>query len=138
MSATAVFWPCIALALVTLYLYIPMSRARVAAVKSGRSKAEDYRLIENEPPEVRQFTNAIRNQYETPILFYAACVMAFVTGQADTVMIVIAWAYGLAKLAHVYVHATSNRLRYRRPVFMVAFFILILMWVVLSAKLALA
>ena len=135
MASTLIFWPVIWMAFVTIYLYVLMSKRRVASVKAGTSKASDYKLIENEPTEVRQLTNAIRNQYETPILFYAACTIAYVTGQTHILMLVLAYSYAIVKTAHVYVHVTSNSLRQRRPVFIAAFAIIILMWVVLAAGL---
>ena len=40
MNATLIIWPMVLLALVTLGIYIPMSRARVASVKSGEVKVQ--------------------------------------------------------------------------------------------------
>jgi len=135
MNNAAIFWPVIIQALVTLFLYIPMSSRRVASVKSGEAKASDYRLVEKEPADVRQMTRAIANQYETPILFYAVCVSAYVTQNAGTVMLALAWAYVIIKCCHVFVQTTSNRLRFRRPIFMVSFIVLIAMWVTFALQL---
>ena len=135
MNNAAIFWPVIIQALVTLFLYIPMSSRRVASVKSGEAKASDYRLVEKEPADVRQMTRAIANQYETPILFYAVCISAYVTQNAGTVMLVLAWAYVIIKCCHVFVQTTSNRLRIRRPIFMVSFIVLIAMWVTFALQL---
>ncbi len=135
MNSAAIFWPVVIQALVTLYLYIPMSARRVASVRSGEAKASDYRLGEKEPADVRQMTRAIANQYETPILFYAVCLSSFVTENAGPVMVVLAWAFVLTKCTHVIVQTTSNRLRIRRPVFMLSFFILLIMWLLFALKL---
>jgi hypothetical protein len=135
MNNSAIFWPVIIQALATLYLYIPMSARRIASVKSGEAKASDYRLVEKEPADVRQMTRAIANQYEAPILFYAVCISAYVTQNAGTVMLVLAWAFVIVKCCHVFVQSTSNRLRIRRPIFMVSFFVLIAMWVVFALQL---
>ncbi|MEO0330056.1 MAG: MAPEG family protein, partial [Pseudomonadota bacterium] len=108
MSPETIFWPMIILALVTLGVYLPMSKARVAGVKSGKIKARTYKLNEGEPEESLKYSNAIRNQYETPVLFYASCLTAFVSGNAGTAMIVLAWAYALSKTVHLFVHITSN------------------------------
>ncbi len=135
MNNAAIFWPVIIQALITLYLYIPMSARRVASVKSGKAKASDYRLVEKEPAEVRQMTRAIANQYETPILFYAVCLSAYVTQNAGTVMLALAWAFVITKATHVAVQTTSNRLRVRRPIFMISFFILLVMWLLFALQL---
>lgn len=135
MQPELIFWPMILLALVTLYVYIPMSRARVASVKSGKTKARTYKLNQEEPEESLRFSNALRNQYESPILFYAVCISAFVTGHASTAMVLLAWAFALLKTAHVIVHITTNNLRHRRPLFMLAFLTLGLMWLTFATHL---
>ena len=135
MNNAAIFWPVIIQALVTLFLYIPMSARRIASVKSGKAKASDYRLVEKEPADVRQMTRAIANQYETPILFYAVCLSAYVTQNVGVVMLALAWVYVIIKCCHVFVQTTSNRLRIRRPIFMVSFIVLIAMWVTFALQL---
>ena len=135
MNNAAIFWPVIIQAVITMYLYIPMSARRIASVKSGKAKASDYRLVEKEPEEVRQMTRAIANQYETPILFYAVCLSAYVTQNAGIAMLVLAWAFVALKGLHVFIQTTSNRLRIRRPVFMLSFFILLVMWLLFALQL---
>ncbi len=135
MNSEAIFWPVIIQALVTLFLYIPMSARRIASVKLGTAKASDYRLIEKEPEDVRQMTRAIANQYETPILFYAVCLSAYVTQNVGATLLTLAWVYVAVKCVHVFVHTTSNRLRIRRPIFMVSFITLIAMWAVFALQL---
>lgn len=136
MNNTAIFWPVIIQAAITLFLYIPMSARRIASVKSGTAKASDYRLVAKEPDDVRQMTRAIANQYETPILFYAVVVSSYVTQNSGTLMLALAWAYVALKCAHVYIQTTSNRLSYRRPIFTAAFVVLIIMWVVFALGLS--
>jgi hypothetical protein len=133
----AVIWPIVIQAFATLGLYVAMSRVRVAAVKAGRVEAKAYKYVENEPEETRNYTRALANQFESPVLFYAACLVAFVTQTANPVVVACAWGYALAKLVHMVVHATSNRLRNRRPAFIVAFGFLVLLWAALAVSLAL-
>lgn len=136
MTPNLVIWPMIIHALVTLWLYVPMSRTRIRTVKDGKVKANVYKLNEEEPPESKVFTNAIRNQNEIGVLFYAACLTAFVTSAPMAFAAVFAWLFVIAKCAHVFIHVTSNRLRFRRPVFMVAFLMVILLWLTNAAHLA--
>ena len=135
MSPELIIWPMIIVALTTIWLYIPMSNARVASVKSGKTKASVYRHNVGEPEESLRFSNAIRNQYESPTLFYAVCLAAFVTQNANRLMIVLAFAYAIFKVAHVVSHITTNRLRYRRPIFGISFMVLIALWLTLAISL---
>ena len=136
MNPIMIIWPMVILALVTLAIYFPMSRARVASVKSGKVKGSVYKLNEGEPEESKLFNGAIRNQYESPVLFYAVCVAAYATGNAGVLMIVLAWIFAIVKSIHVYVHISSNNLRVRRPVFMVAYFTLIALWIVFALQMS--
>jgi hypothetical protein len=137
MVADLIFWPMIVLALTSLWLYVPMSQARIKTIKSGKAKAGTYKLNDGEPEESRLFNNAIANQFESPVLFYAVCLAIYVTGMAGWPMIALAWAYAVAKLAHIYVHISTNNLRHRRPAFIVSYALLIALWVAFAVQLAL-
>lgn len=113
-----------------------MSRVRVAAVTAGKVDAKAFKYMENEPEDLRNYTRALANQFESPVLFYAACIIAFTTGTANIAVLVLAWGYALFKMSHTYVHATANRLKHRRPTFIAAFGCLVLLWVVLAVSLA--
>lgn len=134
-SSELIFWPVIVVAMVTLWLYVPMSQARVRTVREGRVKGSVYKLNREEPEESLRFSNAIRNQYETPVLFYVVCLAAYVTGTAGLLMIVLAFLFAAIKATHVVVHVTTNNLRHRRPVFMAAYLVLAAMWVVFAVQL---
>jgi hypothetical protein len=136
MNPALILWPIGLHALVTLALYVPMSRGRVRAVREGKAKASDFKLLTNEPEESRIFVNAIRNQNETAAIFYAACLTAFVTNGASYLVAALAWLFLIIKFAHVFIHTGSNRLRIRRPVFMAAYAVLILLWLAVLAHLA--
>jgi hypothetical protein len=130
MNPLLLLWPMVIHALVTLFLYVPMSRARVASVKSGKVKAGVYRLNTGEPEESLQFSNAIRNQNEIGVLFYAACLTLYATDGASWLTAALAWIFVISKCAHVLIHVTTNRLRFRRPVFSVAWLMVIALWIV--------
>jgi hypothetical protein len=135
-TSTAILWPVFVQAFATIALYVAMSRVRVAAVVAGKVEAKAFKYMDNEPEELRNYTRALANQFESPVLFYAACIIAFVTGTANIYLVVLAWGYAISKLVHTYVHATANRLKQRRPAFIVAFGLLTLMWIVLAVSLA--
>jgi hypothetical protein len=134
-ASTAILWPVFVQAFATIALYIAMSRVRVAAVNAGKVEAKAFKYMDNEPEELRNYTRALANQFESPVLFYTACIIAFVTGTANITVLVLAWAYALSKVGHTYVHATANRLKQRRPAFIIAFGALSLLWVALAVSL---
>ena len=135
MSQSLLVWPMVIQAIVTMLLYVPMSRNRVAAVKAGKAKPSDFKLRTHEPEESKAYVNAISNQFELPVLFFAAVLTALVMGMTDAVTIALAWAFVAAKTAHTLVHVTTNRLKHRRPLFMAAIFICLLQWIWIAVKL---
>ena len=134
----AVLWPVVVQAFATLGLYVAMSRVRVAAVKAGKVEARAYKYVENEPEETRNYTRALANQFESPVLFYAACLTAYVPDTANLVVVLLAWAFALSKLVHMVLHATQNRLRHRRPAFFAAYFFLVFLWIAVAVSMAVA
>lgn len=135
MNTTLMIWPMVLMALTTLAIYFPMSAGRIKALKSGSATGADFKAGITEPEESRIFINAIRNQYETPVLFYAACLAAVATQADHLLMVALAWIYALVKFVHVFIHIANQNIRLRRRVFMVAYFVLIAMWLVLAASL---
>ncbi|MFZ1814672.1 MAG: MAPEG family protein [Rhizobiaceae bacterium] len=136
MKPEMILWPIIMHALVTLWLYVPMSGARVRSVKEGKVKGSVYKLNQGEPEESLRFTNAIRNQNESGIIFYAGVVAAYASGNATMILIALAWAFAIVKTIHVWVHISTNNLRHRRPIFMVAYLALVLFWIVFAIQLS--
>ena len=57
-----------------------------------------------------QIGNAFHNQLETPLIFYVLTLISLVTGTADSILWVLSWMFVLARIAHAYVHVTSNRI----------------------------
>jgi hypothetical protein len=78
----------------------------------------------------------LANQCELPVLFYACCLTLFVLGATSTIALALGWAFALSRIAHAYVHVTSNKLRYRRPLFIAGFFALAGMWLMVLYRLA--
>ena len=64
----------------------------------------------NWPPRVLQIANAYHNQLELPVLFYIVMLLAMSTRTLDVVIYVLAWMFVLSRIAHAYIHVTSNRL----------------------------
>ncbi|CDZ44552.1 MAPEG family protein [Neorhizobium galegae] len=137
LSTDATLWPMIAHAALVFFLYWLLSKKRYMAVKSGSAEAGQFRENREEPRESLVVHNNLKNQFELPVLFYAVCLALYVSTADNWGSVVLAWIFVLSRYAHSYVHLTSNRLRYRRPIFMVGFFAVMAMWVWLAVWLVL-
>jgi hypothetical protein len=137
LSTNATLWPMIAHAALVFFLYWRLSVQRISAVRSGSVQASQFRENLEEPPESLLVHNNLKNQFELPVLFYAVSLTLYASTADNWGTVALGWLFVLSRYAHSYVHLTSNRLRYRRPMFMLGFFTLIVMWIWMAVWLAL-
>jgi hypothetical protein len=138
MSIQAILMPLFLQVALTLVLLFWLGGVRYRALRLGHVEADKVRLREpNWPPRVIQIANAYHNQLELPVLFYIVMLLAMITKTLDVVIYVLAWMFVLARVAHAYIHVTSNRLDRRTGVFGVGAIALLLMWVIVIARILL-
>ena len=138
MSQTLVLYPMLALIGWTFCVLLLMGRRRIAAVQAGRVHPREFALGEGAavPADCTIVNRHYMNLLEIPLLFYAVSLTFYVTQQADTVALVLAWAYVTLRLAHSAVHLGSNRLFHRLLTFAASNFTLMGLWGWLLVKLA--
>ena len=137
MSPTeATIWPMIAHVALVFALYFLLSFRRVRAVKEGRARPEQFRDNREEPAESLIVRNCIANQFELPVLFYAVSILLYLVDADNPVTVAGGWLFIALRYVHAYVHVTSNRLRYRRPLFIAGFAVVGLLWAWLGVWLA--
>lgn len=135
-SSTAIFWPVLAQVLLTYIVYLTVSSRRLGAVKAGTAKASDFKHPFIEPEPSATAARNLVNQFELPVLFFAACLSLYVTGGAGIAALVAAWAFVLARAVHAYVHLTSNKVMLRRRLFIVSLMVNLVQWVLLAVHIA--
>jgi hypothetical protein len=85
------------------------------------------------PPKARQYAHAYANQFEMPVLFFVAVVLAIVVRQAGTLFVAIEWVFVAARIAHAFVHVTSNNLSLRGPLFAVSAACTLVLWLLIAS-----
>src|SRR5262245_4439753 len=109
MTIQTVLLPVFVQVALTFALLTWMARARTRSVTRGETKMRDMALGEPAwPAGVTQIGNSYHSQLQLPLLFYVLVVLAWVTRQADLIFVVMSWIFVLARIAHAYVHTTSN------------------------------
>ena len=74
MNRNQIFGPVLVQVLLTLVVYLLLARAKARAVKLGQVDMARRALHQDAWPEnVMKINNNISNQFELPVLFYAAC-----------------------------------------------------------------
>lgn len=123
-------YPMAAMVLLTFIVLMAMVRSRVSAVRAGEATAGYYKTYQEgaEPRHTAQFSRHFVNLFESPTLFYAACIAGMVTGQNGTVLVALAWVYVAMRAAHAYIHTGSNRLPPRMKIYFASWLVLLGMW----------
>lgn len=135
MTQTAILYPVFVQVALTFFLQGWMRKERVGAVKRGEVQFKDISLRQqNWPARVTQVSNAFHNQLETPILFYAVVAFLMITSQVDTLFVVLAWLFVLARLFHAYIHTTINQQPYRFYGYAASSITLAVMWVLFAVR----
>jgi hypothetical protein len=135
MSIRFVLLPLFVEVLLTFGLYFWMAWLRTSLLRSRTVHPRDIALREpNWPPHALKIANAAHNQLETPMLFYVLTILAIVTHHADVVFVVLAWLFVISRLAHAYVHTTSNIIAQRGPLFGIGLMVLLIMWVIFIVR----
>jgi hypothetical protein len=78
--------------------------------------------------------NCYHNQLQLPLLFFALVPLALFTRKADLLFVVMSWLFVLLRVAHAYVHVTSNHVPTRFFVFGAASLVLLAMWIIFAAR----
>jgi len=127
------FWPMVAHVLLVFMLYGLLGLRRSGVVKAGKADRSTFRENRDEPSESLVVRNAIANQFELPVLFYAVSITLFVAQADNLPAVLLGWLFVALRYAHAYVHVTSNDLRLRGPLFLAGFLTLAAMWAWLVA-----
>lgn len=135
MNQVAILYPVFVQVFLTLGVLALLAVARARAVRTmDRQRGNpDLALGRAQWPEdaIKRAAN-FRNQFELPVLFYAAVAFALLTRGADLPMIVLAWLFVLTRVIHAAIHVGPNKVRWRTPAYALGFLILVIMWVKLA------
>ncbi len=134
MNQTAIFWPMLAHVALIYGIYFLISKRRIEAVKAGSARSSQFRENLVEPPESQFVRNNLSNQFELPTLFYPLCIVFYVTEGVTLFTAILAWLFVASRYIHASIHTTTNRIRHRRPIFIVGWLIMGVMWVTFALQ----
>ncbi|MGH8251377.1 MAG: MAPEG family protein [Steroidobacteraceae bacterium] len=128
MYRNLIFYPILVQVALTLLVYVHLIRVKIRAIKAGQVDKERRALHEDAwPDSVLQINNCIRNQFEIPVLFYVVAFVLWALEAVGIVALVVAWLFVLSRLAHAWIHLTSNYVPNRRRAFTVGWWLLVAM-----------
>jgi len=126
----SLIYPMFAMVLLTAATLGRLFAARLAAVKAGTADARFFKTYQmgSEPTETAQLSRNFSNLFEAPTLFYAGCLTAMFSGQTSNPVLVFAWSYVLARVAHTWIHTGSNTLNHRIAAYFASWAALLALW----------
>ena len=129
MSVMEVLLPVFVQVILTFVIVFGLAFRRTSVLRSGELPVSKIALREpNWPERARQYENNYLNQFELPVLFYVLMILLLITRQADIILVALAWIFVLTRVAHAYVHVTSNRVPLRGALFGIGLLVLAIMW----------
>jgi hypothetical protein len=125
--------------LLTLFILVWMGRERVPRVMSGVIAMADIAVERTAYPlKARLLSNNFENQFQLPVLFFVAALLALALGIVGWVEVVLAWLFVAARYLHAAIHVTSNHVLSRFAAYSVGLAVLTLLWLWLVLRIFLA
>ena len=130
MGSHAILYPVFAQIALTFTLGMWTGILRVRATTSREVRVKDIALHQpGWPAHVTKIGNCFRNQFESPVLFFAVVAFLLVSGKVDIVQITLSWAYVAARMVHAYIHTGTNIVPQRFLAYITGMLVLLVMWV---------
>lgn len=122
--------PLMAMLALIVLMFVAAFCVRMYSVIAGKVTLAHYKIFSDktEPEYVTKVTNNLNNQFQLPLLFVCACVLAISLKLETPGLIFSAWAFVICRLVHSLVHTTVNIVLLRSIVFAVGFYFLASIW----------
>jgi hypothetical protein len=114
----ALLWPMLAHIGWVFVLYAWLTVARQRAVKAGEVRYGDF-ARHDEPHHVARIAYNLANQFELPVIFYAAVVLLITTNSVTTIDLIAAWVFVAGRVAHSLVQCLTDNVPLRGQVFLI-------------------
>lgn len=120
----------------TIGILLWMGMERVPRVARGEIAVKDIAVNRDAYPlRARLLSNNFDNQFQLPVLFYVAALLALWSGGVGWAEVVLAWVFVALRYLHAAVHVTTNRVDRRFVVYTAGLVALALLWLWLVLKL---
>ena len=120
------------LAIVILLL---MGRERVPRILSGEIRAADVAVERTAYPlRARLLSNNFDNQFQLPVLFFVAALLALMLGGVTWLELGAAWLFVVLRYVHAAIHVTTNHLQARFTAYVGGLAVLAILWLLVLVR----
>lgn len=124
MNETDIFQPFAAMLALTFAVWLHMYVQRIGYIVRNKIDSQKLttpdRAMELLPDEINYAAFNLRNLVELPTVFYALCLMLYLTGEVDGIYVTAAWVFFAFRALHSLVHCTFNRVVLRFGFYMLS------------------
>lgn len=138
MQPTAVLAPLFAYVLLIFVVWVELYRRRMDYITSNKihpQKLADATDAKELLKPAQAPANNFVNQFELPMLFFLAGIIAYVTKSASTLVVGLMWVFVALRAVHSIIHLGGNVVIRRFYTYLVASVVLFALWVVLAIRL---
>jgi hypothetical protein len=137
MQANAIFLPVLAMVVLTFVVWLRMYFSRIGEMKRERIHPQTVATSAQMAARLQDTRAAdnFRNLFELPVLFYLALVVAALTAQTGTPVLVLAWLFVALRVVHSAIHCGYNKVMHRFQAYLAGGMVLWLLWAVLAVGL---
>jgi hypothetical protein len=117
---SSILLPMLAQIGLTFLLYTWLTVARLRAVEQGEV---DFAVFAHgeEPHHIARITRNLANQFELPVIFYAAVVFLAATKNVTLIDVGAAWVFVAGRVIHTLVQTLTDNVPLRGQVFLINF-----------------
>jgi hypothetical protein len=126
-NASLILWPMLAHIGLIFFLYAWLTVARLGAVSRGEVEYSSFVLNREEPPMAARISRNLSNQFELPVIFYAAVVLLVAIGRVTTLDIFFAWVFFIGRVIHTIVQTLTDNVPLRGNVFVINFLAVVML-----------
>lgn len=136
MSQNLILLPVFAQVALTLLVFAALAVRRSAFFKTTGQGPEDMKsATDGDWDEAASAASRCwKNQFELPILFFAAALFSLVTRNVDLTLFVLAWLFVISRVVQVGAHLTLGPVIVRAIAFGVGLTAVSVMWIVLAVR----
>ena len=132
--ASSLAWPMLAMVALVFGVAVRLFSTRIPEMKRRSIPPQAVASAKQmaETIEDCRASDHFRNLFETPVLFYAACLAAMQTGVASFGVLLVAWAFVGARLLMAIEACGRNRVMRRFQAFLAGCVALLALWLQLG------
>jgi len=126
-----IIYPMFALVVLTFVVGLSTGISRFMSVKNGDVDPRYFKLLSGyTPPEnIVKLGRNFSNLFEVPVLFYVLGIILLILDINSNLMLGLAWAFVILRIAHSIIHITYNHPIHRFLVFLSSSILVLIMWV---------